>query len=128
MARWRDVVARALRNGTLAHDEAPEAEMASVGRDELVTLFADLNGPWGGCTLAFGIDDTIPETYVRGLANLLAVRLASVFPTLTPPEPETSALMRVRAVNIPYVRDMDLNEDDTTTDDEILAVDRSRYY
>jgi hypothetical protein len=37
-------------------------------------------------------------------------------------------MMRIRAVNKPYVRDMDLDEDDIVEDEEIEAVDRSQWY
>ena len=128
MALWRDVATLALRRLTVvAHDEAPEAVMASGAKDELERILADLNGPWGGCTLTFDIEDEIPAAYVFGLAGLLAARLAPIY-TVPAPEAEKTALMRVRAVNLPYVRDMDLDDDGETTDEEVEAVDRSAYY
>jgi hypothetical protein len=123
MARWRDVATSALRQlGVVAH-----ADMASGAKDALETILADLNGSWGGCTLTFGVDDAIPATYTFGLSRLLAARLAPIY-SVSAPEPEKTALLRVRAVNLPYVRDMDLDEDDETTEEEIAAVDRSAYY
>lgn len=128
MARWRDIATQALRDlGVVGYSDEAEGEQAALAKARLAQILADLNGPWGGCVLTFGVDDTIPDAYVNGLSWLLAVRLASTFER-TPPTSETTALLRIRAVNRPYVRDMDLNEDGTTTEGEIAAVDRSRYY
>jgi hypothetical protein len=101
--------------------------MASGAKGVLELILADLNSPWGGCTLTFGIDDTIPSPYQTPLAWMLAARLASIYER-TPPVGETTALMRVRAVNNPYIRDMDLDENDATTEGEICAFDRGAYF
>lgn len=124
----RDIVTRALqRLNVVGVGEAPEAHEYELGLEELARIFADLNGSWGGCTLTFTIDDTFPAAYEQGFVNLLAARLGGFFER-SGPEPEATALMRIRAVNIPYVRDMDLDEDGTTTTEEIESFDRSRYY
>jgi hypothetical protein len=126
--RKRDIVARALqRLGVVDAGAAPEAHEYELGLECLEQLFADLNGTWGGCTLAFTIGDEFPAAYQNPFINLLASRLAVTFER-TPPEPETTALMRLRAVNVPYVRDMDLDEDGTTDDCEIEAFDRGLYF
>lgn len=128
MARWRDIATLALRQiNVVAHDEAPEAVMASGAKDALEVIYADLNSDWGGCTLTFGIEDDVPAAYVTWISRLLATRLAPVYERASP-WPEMTAIMHIRAVNVPYVRDMDLDDDGTTDDDEIEAVDRSRYY
>lgn len=122
----REIVARALRRiGVVAQDEAPDAEQIQTGLDIYASMIADANGPWGGCTLAFS--DVVPTAYEWPLINLLASRLAMEYER-PEPMPEISALMRLRAVNKPYVRDMDLDEDGTTQTEEIEEVDRSRYY
>lgn len=128
MARKRDVVTQALRRlNVVAYDEAPDQAQYALGLDYLAQVFADVNGDWGGCTLAFTIDDEFPDAYRHPFAELLAARLAPVFQRPAPMA-EITALMRIRTVNVPYVRDMDLDDDGTTDDDEIETVDWSRYY
>jgi hypothetical protein len=42
--------------------------------------------------------------------------------------PEITALMRMRAVNKPYVRDMDFDDDGIVDEAEEDAIDMSRYF
>lgn len=125
----REAVARALRRlNVVAYDEAPDAQMYATGFRELEQAIADLNDPgWGGCALTFTAEGPVPAQYQRALVDLLAFRLASEFQR-PPSMDEITAMMRIRAVNRPYVRDMDLDEDGIVTDEEIEAIDRSRFY
>lgn len=128
MATKFDVVAQALHTiNRTGYEEAPSGEDNAIGLRYLEQVFADLNGAWGGCTLPFTIDQTITAPYVFPLAQMLAVRLAPIFER-PPPEAEKTALVRVRAVNLPYVRDLDLDDDGVVTDEETAIVDRSAYY
>ena len=123
----RDIVARAYQAlGVVGVEDAPEAHQIKLGLEVLAQVFADLNGVYN-CTLPFTINETIPAAYQTGMITLVAARLGAAFGR-TGPEPETSAMMRIRAVNKPYVRDMDLNDDDVVEDCEIDAVDRSMWY
>jgi hypothetical protein len=123
----RDIVARAFqRIGVTAIDEAPQAHETEIGLEMLAQVFADLNGVYG-CTLTFTIDEAVPAAYQLGLINRRAARLAPIFQRIET-EPETTAMMRIRAANMPYVRDMDLDEDDIVEECEIEAVDRSTWY
>jgi methylglyoxal synthase len=123
----RDIVTRAFQAlRVVGVEDAPEAHQTELGLEIYEQVLADLNGVYG-CTLPFTVDQDIPAAYQTGLITLTAVRLASPF-NATAPEPEISAMMRVRAVNKPYVRDMDLNDDDVTEECEIDAVDRSTWY
>jgi hypothetical protein len=123
----RDIVARAYQAlGVVGVEDAPESHQTQLGLEVLAQVFADLNGVYG-CTLPFTIDNDIPAAYQTGLITLTATRLAAPYGR-TAPEPEISAMMRIRAVNKPYVRDMDLNDDDVTEECEIDAVDRSTWY
>lgn len=128
MARKREVVTQALRRlNVVAYDESPDQAQYVLGLAYFDQALADLGGDWGGCTFAFDPDEDIPTVYVSALADFLANRLSPVFERPAPMA-EITALMRVRAVNVPYTRDMDLDEDGTTDDEEIEAVDRSAYY
>ena len=102
--RKRDIVARALRRlGVVAYDAAPDAAMVQTGLESYEQVLADLNSPWGGCLLPFSLEDEVPTEYRRAIVDLLAFRLAPDFER-PPPLPEITALMRIRAVNQPYVR------------------------
>lgn len=111
----------------VAHDEPATGEQVALGLDHYTALLADLNGPWGGCTLAFTAADAVPEAYRWPLESLLANRLAPIYDAVAPMA-ETTALMRVRAVNKPFVRDMDLDDSGTTSDGEIISFDEGRFY
>lgn len=123
----RDLVTRAYQAlGVVAIDDAPEAHETKLGLEALAQVIADLNGVYG-CTLPFTIDEPIPAAYQTGMITLLAARLSPPFGRPAP-EAEVSAMMRIRAVNKPYIRDMDLDDNGTTSDEEIEAVDRSQWY
>jgi hypothetical protein len=123
----RDIVTRAYQAlGVVGVEDAPEAHQTKLGLEVLAQVLADLNGVYG-CTLPFTINETIPTAYQTGLITLVAARLGAPFGR-SGPEPEISAMMRVRAVNKPYIRDMDLNDDDVVEECEIDAVDRSQWY
>jgi hypothetical protein len=123
----RDIVARAYQAlGVTGVDDAPQAHETQLGLEVLAQVIADLNGLYG-CTLPFTIEQPIPAAYQTGMITLLAARLGAAFGR-TGPEPEISAMMRLRAVNKPYIRDMDLNEDDIVEDCEIDAIDRGQWY
>lgn len=77
-------------------------------------------------TFDFAFDVDIPESHFLPLAWLLANRLPAY--NRPPPVAWNTALMRLRAANNPYVRDMDLNEDATTSEDEIEAFDRGAFF
>lgn len=123
-----DIVARALRRlGVVAQDEAPDAQQIATGIAIYEAMIADANGPWGGCALPFTDKGTVPAAYQWPVINLLATRLAAEY-SVPEPMPEITALMRLRAVNRPYVRDMDLDENGIVEPAEIEAVERSRWY
>lgn len=124
----RDIVTRALRRlNVVGLGDAPDGEQYQEALQALEQVFADVNGNWGGCTLPFTIDQTFPAAYRFPMIQLLAARLAREYERAEP-EPEKTALMRVRAVNLVYTRDMDLDENGITEDEEVDAVDMSRYY
>lgn len=124
----RKLVERALqRLKVVAHDEPADAHSYAIGEEALVQILADLNGPWGGITLPFTIAQDIPAAYQDALIDLLAWRVSDMFDA-TPPVNEITALMKVRAVANPYVRDMDLDDDDEVTEDEEEAFDRGAYF
>lgn len=123
----RDIVTRALqRIQVTGVEDAPEAHQTELGLETLAQAIADLNGVYG-CTLPFTIDQAIPSAYQTGMINMVAARLAHIFERVAP-EPEITAMMRVRAVNMPYVRDMDLDDNGEVTDCEVDAIDRSTFY
>jgi len=124
----RDIVTRALREiGVVGYQRTPNGQMYQAGEEKLEQLFADLNGPWGGVTLTFGIDDPVPAAYQNPLIWLLSARLAGMF-SRPAPVGETTALIRLRTVANPMVPSMDLDGDGTTTEDEICAFDRGAYF
>jgi hypothetical protein len=124
----REIVTRALRElGVVGYQRSPNGQMYEVGEEKLAQLYADINGPWGGMTLTFGLEDDCPAAYQDSMIDLLAARLSRQFER-TPPMPEITALMRMRAVNKPYVRDMDFDDDGIVDEAEEDAIDMSRYF
>lgn len=97
-------------------------EYAASALDALVAELAVAQN----ITLGFALGDT-PDRYLLPLADLLSHEIKGQY-ELTPPGSPTGALMRLRAVHNPYVRDMDLNDDDATTEAEITAFDRGAYF
>ncbi|PJN96874.1 hypothetical protein CNY89_00020 [Amaricoccus sp. HAR-UPW-R2A-40] len=77
-------------------------------------------------TLGFDLDNT-PDRYLLPLADLLSHEIAGQY-EVTPQGSKTGALMRLRAVHNPYVRDMDLNDNGATSEGEITAFDRGAYF
>lgn len=127
MSTRQEIVAFALEEiGVTAADDAPSAEDYTKGSRFLDGAFAELQSAWGGCTFTFTADN-VPDEYIIPLSRFLAVRLAPSY-TRPAPESEKTALVRIRAINLPYTRDMDLNEDGTTTDEETLAFDEGTYF
>ena len=127
MSTRQEIVAFALEEiGVSSADEAPTAEDYTKGSRFLDAAFAELQSAWGGCTFTF-TPDNVSDEYIVPLSRFLAVRLAQSY-TRPAPEPEKTALVRIRAINLPYTRDMDLDEDGTTTDDETLAFDQGTYF
>jgi hypothetical protein len=54
----REIVTRALRElGVVGYQRSPNGQMYEVGEEKLAQLYADINGPWGGMTLTFGLEE-----------------------------------------------------------------------
>lgn len=121
-----DVIHRALRDlGVTAHDEAATADEAAYAGQTLDALFAEIQvSP--GLTFDFTLSGTVPESHFLPLSWCLSARLPNY--GAAPPKPWTSALMELKAVNNPYARNMDLNDDDTTTDEEVDDFDRGGFF
>lgn len=121
----RETATRALRLiGVVAQDEAATADEYAVAEDTLDTLYAELNSAHG-FSMTFGTD-AIPDEYFLPMARLLGVEVARDFGVNA--EPFATALNRLRAVEHVYTRDMDLDDDGTTTEVEISGFDAGGYY
>jgi hypothetical protein len=127
MSTRQEIVALALNIiGVAATDDPVQASDYATTNRVLDGVFAELQGPWGGCTFDFALE-AVPSAYLMPLARMLAVRVAPLY-ARPEPEPEKTALVRIRAVNLPYVRDMDYDEDGTTTQVETDAFDAGAYF
>lgn len=111
--------------GEVAADEALQAHDYEYGMTLLEGLFAEL--PSHGLSFSFTID-AIPVAYRKPLANLLACDIEGAGRAGSAPYPRATALIRLRAVQNRYVRDMDLDDNGTTTEAETCAFDRGAYF
>lgn len=93
----RDVIERALvRIGVCAVDEPVQPDDAAKARATLEGLYEELKTPWGIGDFTWTLD-AIPMKVRMPLAHLLAIRLAPDY-GMAAPEPEKTALVRLRAV------------------------------
>ena len=123
----REIITDALRSiGVVAKDEPAQADDYAVGKAALDALFAELQTSpgmvWADLTV-----DTIPDAFRIPLGHLLGCDLAPMYGA-SPVSPRATAMIRLRAVQNVYVRDMDYNKDGTTTQAEMDAFDRGAYY
>lgn len=122
-----DIITDAFRGlGVTAVDEALQAHDYAVGKSKLDALFLELQTSPGMNWSALTVE-TIPEKYRIPLAQLLGCELAPAY-GVSPEVPRATALVRLRAVQNVYTRDMDLDEDGTTTDDEECAFDKGAFF
>lgn len=126
MATKLDIVRGALhRLQILAIDEQPEAHDEAHASQVLDSLFLEAMGPTWGMLFDFTLDDEdIPTEYVLPLSLALAVEVATDYGVPAPATHKT-AMIRLRALNRPYVRDFDLDDVD---DPDIEAHDRGAYF
>lgn len=93
----REIVERALRRiSVLAVDEPADPAVYTTAREALEGLVEELRTPWGLGHFTWTLAD-VPAKVRTPLAYLLAVRLASGYEQ-PEPEPEKTALVRLRAV------------------------------
>lgn len=97
----RATIERALRRiNVLAVDEPAQPDDYEKARQALEGLVAELATPWGLGAFTWTLD-TIPAHIRTPLAFLLAVRLSQDYER-PEPEPERTALVRLRAVSKPW--------------------------
>lgn len=124
----RDIIRDAFQGiGVVAVDEAAQAYDVGYGLAKLEALFAELQTSPGMTAFASLTVDTIPVKYRIPLSDLLGCDLAPAYGA-TPVCQRATAIVRLRAVQNVYERDMDLDEDGEVSDDEEDAFDAGAFF